>query len=354
MLSAPGAAGLFRDRWLGTAPAFAGCLSYPPLFLGKAPVVLHALWVPVPGLFVLPAGHLACLFGGRYLLGRSAGGWLCRLLLGDGLGRSLFLAPVRLSSLLPLLGEVDCVLKYLSFCMVDPRPRGASYVVTSRRPVILGKPPSPRGIFSLSPLRTPALWSTPATAGPAWLVTPPLTGAPRRGAQPRGEGVHRVWRRVRSEGVALIVSPHKILKELRSNTPSRCPAGHAQEPSRPHAPGRNSLSRSPKVTGRDLLPPKPRTLKPRGKLAGSTTRPGTGPLSAGSTSDNSHKNSGKGPRNSASAGTAPSPPYRARHAAPPAAEAHRQSRRQSDANRRAAAKEKPTTGQADQRERNRV
>ena len=36
------------------------------------------------------------------------------------------------------------------------------------------------------------------------------------------------------------------------------------------------------------------------------------------------------------------------------AEAHRQSRRQSDANRRAAAKEKPTTGQADQRERNRV
>ena len=86
-------------------------------------------------------------------------------------------------------------------------PCGASYVVTSRRPVILGKPPSPRGIFSLSPLRTPALWSTPATAGPAWLATPPLTGAPRRGAQPRGEGVHRVWRRVRSEGVALIVSP---------------------------------------------------------------------------------------------------------------------------------------------------
>ena len=36
------------------------------------------------------------------------------------------------------------------------------------------------------------------------------------------------------------------------------------------------------------------------------------------------------------------------------AEAHRQSRRQSDANRRAAAKEKPTTGQADQRERNGV
>ena len=92
-----------------------------------------------------------------------------------------------------------------------PRPRGASYVVTSRRPVILGKPPSPRGIFSLSPLRTPALWSTPATAGPAWLATPPLTGAPRRGAQPRGEGVHRVWRRVRSEGVALIVSSHDIV-----------------------------------------------------------------------------------------------------------------------------------------------
>ena len=114
----------------------------------------------------------------------------------------------------------------------------------------------------------------------------------------------------------MTVHPHKVLKELRSNTPSRCPAGHAQEPSRPHAPGRNSLSRSPKVTGRDLLPPKPRTLKPRGKLAGSTTRPGTGPLSAGSTSDNSHKNSGKGPRNSASAGTAPNPPSRTRHAAP--------------------------------------
>ena len=101
--------------------------------------------------------------------------------------------------------------------MADPRPGGASYVVTSRRPVILGKPPSPRGIFSLSPLRTPALWSTPATAGPAWLATPPLTGAPRRGAQPRGEGVHRVWRRVRSEGVALIVSPlgrgYMILKD---------------------------------------------------------------------------------------------------------------------------------------------
>ena len=39
---------------------------------------------------------------------------------------------------------------------------------------------------------------------------------------------------------------------------------------------------------------------------------------------------------------------------PTCAENHRQSRRLSDARRRAAAKEKPTTGQADQRERNRV
>ena len=64
--------------------------------------------------------------------------------------------------------------------------------------------------------------------------------------------------------------PLSLLKEFYSSTPSRYPAGHAQEPSRPNAPGRNSPSRNPKVTGRDLPPPGPRTQKPRGKRAGST------------------------------------------------------------------------------------
>ena len=49
--------------------------------------------------------------------------------------------------------------------------------------------------------------------------------------------------------------PHCLLKEFYSSTPSRYPAGHAQEPSRPNAPGRNFPSRNPEVTGRDLLPP---------------------------------------------------------------------------------------------------
>ena len=76
-----------------------------------------------------------------------------------------------------------------------------------------------------------------------------------------------------------------LLKEFYSSTPSRYPAGHAQEPSRPNAPGRNSPSRNPEVTGRDLPPPGPRTQKPRGKRAGSTNKPGTGPRSAWSTAD---------------------------------------------------------------------
>ena len=49
--------------------------------------------------------------------------------------------------------------------------------------------------------------------------SPPHTSPPRRGAQPRGGAVHRVWRRVRSEGVALIVSPRDI---VRRPTPLLC------------------------------------------------------------------------------------------------------------------------------------
>ena len=41
--------------------------------------------------------------------------------------------------------------------------------------------------------------------------------------------------------------PHCLLKEFYSSTSSRYPAGHAQEPSRPNAPGRNFPSRNPSV-----------------------------------------------------------------------------------------------------------
>ena len=125
-LSTGGAAGLAGDGWFGTTLALAGCLGYLPPCLCIQMFLFHAVWILASLPVVLSAVPPLLLFGGRYLLGRSAGGWLCRLLLGDGLGRSLFLASVRLSALLPLLGEVDCVLKYLSFCMAYPRPGGAA------------------------------------------------------------------------------------------------------------------------------------------------------------------------------------------------------------------------------------
>ena len=90
--------------------------------------------------------------------------------------------------------------------------------------------------------------------------------------------------------------PHCLLKEFYSSTPSRYPAGHAQEPSRPNAPGRNLPSRNPEVTGRDPPPPGPRTPKPRGKRAGSTNRPGTGHRSAGSTGCATLRNRDRGPK----------------------------------------------------------
>ena len=112
-----------------------------------------------------------------------------------------------------------------------------------------------------------------------------------------------------------MATPQRLLKEFYYSTPSRYPAGHAQEPSRPNAPGRNLPSRNPEVTGRDLLPPGPRTPKPRGKRAGSTNRPGTGPWSAGSTGGATLRNRDRGPSSLASARNVASRPYRARHAA---------------------------------------
>ena len=113
--------------------------------------------------------------------------------------------------------------------------------------------------------------------------------------------------------------PLSLLKEFYSSTPSRYPAGHAQEPSRPNAPGRNFPSRSPKVTGRDLLPPRPRTQKPRGKRAGSTNTPGTEPRSAWSTGGATLRNRDRRPGCSASARTVASrrfPAYRGARSAP--------------------------------------
>ena len=106
--------------------------------------------------------------------------------------------------------------------------------------------------------------------------------------------------------IPLSGSPHSLLKEFYSSTPSRYPAGHAQEPSRPNAPGRNFLSRSPEVTGRDLPPPGPRTQKPRGKRAGSTNGPGTEPRRAGSTGCATLRNRDRGPSCLASARNAAS------------------------------------------------
>ena len=52
-IGARGAPGLVWDGGLGAVPALAGCLGYPPLFLGKAPVVFSTLGIPFPGLIVL-------------------------------------------------------------------------------------------------------------------------------------------------------------------------------------------------------------------------------------------------------------------------------------------------------------
>ena len=59
VLSTCGAACLAWDRGLAAVPALAEILGLLPLFLGEAPVVLHALRGLVPSLFVLPA-VLAC------------------------------------------------------------------------------------------------------------------------------------------------------------------------------------------------------------------------------------------------------------------------------------------------------
>ena len=112
--------------------------------------------------------------------------------------------------------------------------------------------------------------------------------------------------------------PHCLLKEFYSSTPSRYPAGHAQEPSRPNAPRRNFPSRNPKVTGRVLLPPGPRTPKPRGKRAGSTNGPGTGPQSAGSTGGATLRNRDRGPSYLASARNVASRRFLANRGARPA------------------------------------
>ena len=55
--SAPGATRLVEDRGLAAVPALAEFLGLLPLFLGKAPVVLHALRALAPGPFVLPASQ---------------------------------------------------------------------------------------------------------------------------------------------------------------------------------------------------------------------------------------------------------------------------------------------------------
>ena len=59
VLSARGAARLAEDRGLAAVPALAEFPGLLPLFLGEAPVVLHALRGLVPSLFVFPA-VLAC------------------------------------------------------------------------------------------------------------------------------------------------------------------------------------------------------------------------------------------------------------------------------------------------------
>ena len=118
VLGAGGAPGLAWDSWLGAVQALAEFLGLLPLLLGVAPVVLPALRVPVPSLFVLPAGHLSFLFGGRYLLRRFAGSRFSQLLPGCGLDRSLFLVPVGLPAPGSLLVEVNGVLKNLSFYSV--------------------------------------------------------------------------------------------------------------------------------------------------------------------------------------------------------------------------------------------
>ena len=56
-LSACGAACLMQDGGLAAVPALAEFLGLLPLFLGKAPVVLHALRALAPGPFVLPASQ---------------------------------------------------------------------------------------------------------------------------------------------------------------------------------------------------------------------------------------------------------------------------------------------------------
>ena len=145
------------------------------------------------------------------------------------------------------------------------------------------------------------------------------------------------------ENEALAQTPHSLLKEFYSSTPSQYPAGHAQGPSRINAPRRNFPSRNPKMTGRDLLPPRPRTPKPRGKRAGSTSsfrsqHPERKEYQRLHEQKKRERAKELGPCRNCSK---PAIPGQSR--CETCAEHHRQSRRRSDANRRAAVNETAAT-----------
>ena len=78
VLSARGAPGLARDSGTAAVPTLAGLLGLLTLFLGEAPVVLHALRSLVPSLFVLPA-----LFGCPFSSGLLGRFFICWSVLYD-------------------------------------------------------------------------------------------------------------------------------------------------------------------------------------------------------------------------------------------------------------------------------
>ena len=122
--------------------------------------------------------------------------------------------------------------------------------------------------------------------------------------------------------VGQVVAGYPILKDNFSSTPSSCRPGSARVAQRPRSQSENRegnprLENLPRRQSRSPAPnpPRPRS-KPSGKNSSSLTGKGARPQSAGRrTGSRLRKDAGR-PRSWASAGTARTPPYRGKAAAP--------------------------------------
>ena len=122
--------------------------------------------------------------------------------------------------------------------------------------------------------------------------------------------------------VGPVVAGYPILKDNFSSTPSSCRPGSARGAQRPRSQSENRegnprLENLPRRQSRSPAPnpPRPRS-KPSGKNSSSLTGKGARPQSAGRRTGSRFRKDAGRPRSWASAGTARTPPYRSKAAAP--------------------------------------